>query len=219
MESVITEEMKKHLRSCFLFAGTDGPSPELTDQLLGGASAFARGEIVYRSSDFRNALGVIVSGDVRICTSDAENRVILRDMSAGESFGAAALFGAGESYVSDIRAKSACTVVFIGEDMLKRLFSEYPASAVNYIAFLSAKIRYLNRKIAELSLRGAEARVFDYLRKNAADGTLEIRNMSALAKTLNIGRSSLYRALDTLEASGHIAKDGCKFKIQGENIL
>ena len=38
-------------------------------------------------------------------------------------------------------------------------------------------------------------------------------------KTLNIGRSSLYRALDDLANGGHILRDGNKFTVnKGENL-
>ncbi|MBQ9745395.1 MAG: Crp/Fnr family transcriptional regulator, partial [Clostridia bacterium] len=207
-------------RGSFLFGGLPSFSEEFEAELFAGAAQFSRGECVYESSRFRNALGIIVSGTVRITTSDEENRIILRDMCAGETFGAAALFGAGECYVSKIHARSACTVVFLEEDMLKKLFAKYPESAQNYIVFLSSKIRYLNRKIAELSMHGANARVFGYMKQNAgAGGEVNMpKSMSALAATLGIGRSSLYRALEKLEADGLISKNGSKWNItEGEN--
>lgn len=220
MDGIITEEMKERFRGSFLFCGLPGLSEELERELLSGAEEFERGECVYDSSRFRNALGIIVSGTVRITTSDEENRIILRDMCAGETFGAAALFGAGECYVSKIHARSACTVVFLEEDMLGKLFAEYPGSARNYIVFLSSKIRYLNRKIAELSMHGADARLLGYMKEHAdAGGEVSMpKSMSALASTLGIGRSSLYRALEKLEAEGHISKNGSKWNItKGEN--
>ena len=219
MDVIITEEMKKRFFNSFLFCGIDKISEQTEKEMLSGASVFAKGECVYKSSDFRHALGIILSGRVRVSTCDSENRMILRDMHQGETFGAAALFGACDCYVSEIRAHSECTVAFISENLLKKLFSEHPQAALNYISFLSSKIRYLNRKIAELSLRGAEARLFEYVCSNAdAFGALDIPNMSALAKTLNIGRSSLYRALDSLTKNGHIIKEGNKFHIyKGEN--
>jgi CRP-like cAMP-binding protein len=216
----ITEEMKRCFLSSFLFRGISELSEELEKEMFSGAAAFARGECVYKSSAFRRALGVIVNGTVRISTSDGENRMLLRDMGAGETFGAAALFGAGECYVSEIRAKSACTVVFVEESTLEKLFSAHPAAALNYIAFLSSKIRYLNRKISEISMHGSSARVFEYIKKNAGeDCVFTAPNMSVLAKTLNIGRSSLYRALDDLANGGHILRDGNKFTVnKGENL-
>ena len=221
MDGKITEEMKAHFRSSFLFSGLPCLDEKLEGEMLAKAEFFAKGECVYESTRFKSALGVIVSGNVRISTSDEENRVILRDMSAGETFGAAALFGAGECYVSKIHAKSACAVVFISEEALTALFEKYPATAKNYIAFLSSKIRYLNRKIAELSLKGADARLLGYMKANAREsGEVDMpKSMSLLASTLGIGRSSLYRALEKLEAGGYISKTENSWILKGENTL
>ena len=208
MDGRITEEMKERFRSSFLFAGLDLTEHELEEKMLAKAEFFAKGECVYNSASFRNALGIIVSGSVRVTTSDSENKVVLRDMSAGETFGAAALFGAGEHYVSTIHAACACAVVFIEEAELTELFQSNPKAALNYVAFLSSKIRYLNRKISELSMHGADARLLGYMKEHAgACGEVDMPgSMSLLAKTLGIGRSSLYRALEKLEANGHISK-------------
>lgn len=221
MDGKITEEMKTHLRSSFLFAGLPRLPEEFENEMLASTEFFEKGACVYESTRFQNALGVIVSGSVRITTSDEENRVILRDMSAGETFGAAALFGAGECYVSKIHAKSACAVVFISEEALTALFGQYPAAAQNYIVFLSSKIRYLNRKIAELSLHGADARLLGYMKAHAGEGG-EVdmpKSMSALASTLGIGRSSLYRALEKLEVGGYVSKKENSWILKGENTL
>jgi CRP-like cAMP-binding protein len=221
MDGKITEEMRAHFRSSFLFAGLPCLDEKMEEKMLCGAKAFAKGETVYDGTRFKSALGVIVSGTVRITTSDEENRVILRDMSAGETFGAAALFGAGECYVSKIHAKTACAVVFISEEALLALFEKYPSSARNYIAFLSSKIRYLNRKIAELSLKGADARLLGYMKAHAGEGgKVDMPgSMSLLASTLGIGRSSLYRALEKLEAGGYISKTENSWILKGENTL
>jgi CRP-like cAMP-binding protein len=155
---------------------------------------------------------------VRVFSADEKSRIILRDMMEGETFGAAALFGANELYVSKICARTPCAVTFISEESLRDLFSKYPECSVNYISFLSSKIRYLNSKIAELSLPNAEMRVLEHIRKNAQDGKLRAGSMSAIAKKLNIGRSSLYRALDSLEKDGYIFKNGDEWEIaKGES--
>lgn len=221
MDGIITEEMKERFRASFLFAGLPRLNSELETEIFANTEFFAKGECVYESTRFHNALGVIVNGTVRISTSAEDNRVILRDMSAGETFGAAALFGAGECYVSKIHAKSACAVVFIKEATLEKLFSLYPEAAKNYIAFLSSKIRYLNRKIAELSLHGAGARLLGYMKEHAREnGEVDMPvSMSTFAKTLGIGRSSLYRALEKLEEDGYISKKEDIWIVKGENTL
>jgi len=105
--------------------------------------------------------------------------------------------------------------------MLEKLFLLYPTSARNYIAFLSSKIRYLNRKIAELSMHGADARLLGYMKAHAGErGEVDMpKSMSLLASTLGIGRSSLYRALEKLEADGYISKKENIWILKGENTL
>lgn len=222
MDGKITEEMRARFRSSFLFSGLAGLEEKLENAMLAKTEFFAKNDFVYESNRFHNALGIILSGTVRITTSDEENRIILRDMTAGETFGAAALFGAGECYVSKIHAKSACAVAFINEEALSELFEKYPLAARNYITFLSSKIRYLNRKIAELSMHGADARLLEYIKANADEaGNVGIpKSMSALAATLGIGRSSLYRALEKLESGGYILKkENSWILLKGENTL
>jgi len=56
------------------------------------------------------------------------------------------------------------------------------------------------------------------MRKHAGkDGKLRAGSMSAIAKTLNIGRSSLYRALSSLLEDGYILKNGDEWEIKKEN--
>ncbi len=215
MDGIITNEMKEHFLASFLFRGLPCLSAQETEGLMSDTVFFARGECVYESEKFKNALGIIVSGKVRVSSAEEKSGVILRDMREEETFGAAALFGAGELYVSKICAITPCAVTFISEDTLRKLFSVYPEASVNYIRFLSSKIRYLNSKIAQLSLPNAEARVLEHMRKHAGeDGKLRAGSMSAIAKKLNIGRSSLYRALSSLEENGYIFKNGDKWEIK-----
>jgi CRP-like cAMP-binding protein len=218
MNDIITKEMKENFLSAFLFRSIPDLSEAETEALMSDTVFFARGECVYESGNFKKALGIIVSGQVRVFSADEKSRIILRDMMEGETFGAAALFGANELYVSKICARTPCAVTFISEEALRDLFSKYPECSVNYISFLSSKIRYLNSKIAELSLPSAEMRVLEHIRKNAQDGKLRAGSMSAIAKKLNIGRSSLYRALDSLEKDGYIFKNGDEWEIaKGES--
>ena len=85
---------------------------------------------------------------------------------------------------------------------------ESPAFRENYIGFLGGRIRFLNRKIGYLTAGSAERRLALYL---ASLGPGEVRlsiPFSALSELLDIGRASLYRALDRLEADGQIVRHG-----------
>ena len=192
------------LGALFLFKGLPEGDKERILSSLSEICEFERGEIIYDSSHFRRALGVILSG--RAYSGD-ENAA-KASFSEGDVFGAAALFGAGKSYVSRITARTSCRVLFISEEELRILITEYPQCGVNYIGFLSDKIRYLNQKIAQFTSGSTEARLYRLLCDLANDsGRLENVNMSFLAKLSGMGRTSLYRALSALEEKGLVGKE------------
>ena len=87
----------------------------------------------------------------------------------------------------------------------------------NYLAFLSEKIRYLNRKIVTLTAGSAERRLAYFLDtsipENAADIPTITVPMNSLAEMLNLGRASLYRAADRLSEEGFIERDGKTIKV------
>lgn len=218
MKSVITEELKKVFFKSFIFDKMNNLEKDDENLLTEHAETFEKGECVYSEKSFKRAVGIIVDGKVRVTTVNKENSIVLKDMGKTDVFGAAAVFSDSDGYVSEIYAKTACTVVFVSEEKLRYLFSKYPESAINYISFLSSKITYLNSRISELSAKGADAKILDYMTKKADEnGFVSIpKNMSLLAKSLGIGRSSLYRAFDALENDGFIIRNNDKWKITKE---
>lgn len=158
-------------------------------------------------------MGFIVSGGAFAVTNNA-NRVVMKKFTPGMCFGAAALFGGGE-YVSTVVAEQASEVIFLSEEMLKRLFNAYPNTAVNYIMFLSDKIRFLNKKISVISCQGADEVVYSYLLSAENDSGCSTlpKSMTLLAKMLGLGRASLYRSLDKLEKEGRIKRENNEIKV------
>ena len=169
---------------------------------------YQKGDTVYTSSSFQNAVGLILSGTVVITTADGAT--VMNRLSAGDMFGAAALFGAEETYVTKITAATPVNVVFITQQQMADWLQRYPVIANNYICFLSDKIRFLNHKLSVLTVGSAEGRLYQYLLTHQKeDGSVVLpRSMVELAGVLNMGRSSLYRAKDALLAAGLLCKVG-----------
>lgn len=175
---------------------------------------FKKGDTVYSKHQFSNAIGYIIKGEA-VANSDNKNEAHLKTFQKGMSFGAAALFGGGNSYISTITAKTDLEVLFITEAKLLSLFEKYPQTAVNYIAFLSERVRFLNKKLNVVSSNGSENTVYKYLTSLADDdGEVKaFKNMTLVSRTLGISRASLYRALSSLEAQGCIIKENNKIKV------
>lgn len=194
------------LDKLFLFNGVE-KKPDFS--LLPPAVKFLKGEDIYNATGFRRALGVVLEGRAE-ASAVGQDSTVLCVFTPGSVFGAAALFG-GKEYVSHITAVSACRIQFIPEEVLRQWFESDSAIAVNYIAFLTGRVRFLNGKISLFTSDSVEGRLYAWLSANCDDNGNIPRSvsMTALAGILHIGRTSLYRALGALEEKQLLSrKDG-----------
>lgn len=175
---------------------------------------FEKGELICSCEATSFALGFIVSGSAFAVTNNA-NKVVMKKFLPGMCFGAAALFGGGGKYVSTVAAEQTTEIIFFTEERLTEFFKAYPNTAVNYITFLSDKIRFLNQKISVITCQSAEDTVFQYLlcTKNNDGYAVLPQSMTMLAKMLGLGRASLYRSLDRLEQNGYIKRENNEIKV------
>ena len=178
---------------------------------------FLPGEMVFTRNQYRRSLGVVVSGELRATKKGANSVIILNSFSQGGVFGAAGLFSDMEGYVSEIQAIRKSKVLFLPEEMLHSLFMRMPVAAENYIRYLSGRIRFLNNRIDSFTGGSAERRVAVFLLDAASKaGKADIRlaiTFTDLAESLNIGRASLYRAMDSLVKAGLISRKAKEISI------
>lgn len=188
----------------FLLSGLSEPQRRKIAMMFTEIRNFDRGEVIYDDTHFRHALGVFLSGSGYA----GEGKAKKASFTEGDVFGAAALFGAGDSYVSRIAARTACRILFIPEETLRTVFGLEPLCAVNYVTFLSERIRYLNRKISQYTGDSAAARLYRLLDERAdGDGVVADTNMSLLAGLSGMGRTSVYRAAEELEKNGLLRRE------------
>lgn len=195
---------------CFLFDGFSAAEQEAFWQEMPPPLAFEKGASIYSTDCFRPALGILCQGEARVIQIDAEgHQVIMNVLQEGDILGAAALFDEPEAYVSNIVALRLCEVRFLSQSLLESWMQRDFRIARNYIRFLSGRIRFLNRRIAGFTGGTSEDRLLLYLQQHQrADGQVDLpRHMTDLARALDIGRSSLYRSLDALEAAGVIKRE------------
>lgn len=197
----------------FLLDGLSNDEKEKIISSFPAAVKFKKGETIYSSLEFTRAIALVVSGKASAQTNNS-HRVVMKKFLPGMCFGAAAVFG-GETFVSTVTAETDTEIQFITEDILISLFEKHPKTAINYITFLSDKIRFLNNKLSLLSCPSAESTVLKYLNSAAdKDGYASLpESMTMLSRMLGLGRASLYRSLDSLEKNGHIVRENNKIKV------
>ncbi len=175
---------------------------------------YRKGDPVYTDTQFRRAIGLIDQGTVLV--RSGTHRVVINRLQAGDLFGAAALFNnEDDAYVTEITAETDTVVRFISQELMSSLLSEFPTLAEAYIRFLSGRVRFLNRKLSALTIGDTESRLYHHLLDHQDEqGVIHLSGtMTELASALNMGRSSLYRSLDTLLQEGILEKQGKSYRI------
>ena len=184
------------------------------------AKTFSAGETIYSPECSKRQVGIILEGRAAVEPTNSNEKVLLKMLSSRDMFGIANLYANEIPFISVIIAKSACRVLFIDADAFKALI-EHDAKAMRaYLEFMSRKIVFLNKKISTLTAGTTEKKLALFLAENQHDGEFSQRiSMTAIAEILSVGRASLYRALDSLEAEGLIHRDGKSIFIPDKNAL
>ncbi len=207
-------------KTIFLFRNM---SPERIQSALGDATfeirEYRTGDTVYSHDRFAAALGIVLSGMLDICRQKDGKTIRINRLNKGDTFGAAALFGEVSDYPTHIVASTDAEVLFFEQCEVERLLRGDTDIAMNYIAFLSDRIRFLNRRIAGFSAPDTESKVACFLLQNTHESTLFVKNYSRLAETLSMGRASLYRILDNLVEKDILERDKSKIFIKNRTEL
>lgn len=176
---------------------------------------FPKGTDIFTPKEYTRALGVILSGKVRV----SKGGFLVSTLEAGDLFGAAALFNSEREYATTLTARSPCKVVFFSQKLVKYTMAYHPEVAGNYIRYLSGRVRFLEGKLDEVLTPGAEGKLGQYLLAHReGDAVVLPCPMNALAQRLDVSRASLYRAFEQLEKAGVIEKDGKTVRILKEEL-
>ena len=164
-------------------------------------------------------LGVVLSGKLQILSADTERSVVLRSVATGHVFGAAALFLESRAPVSRLRAHSDCKLFFLEKAAVRELLLHDSAFMDAYLRFLAERVHFLNGKIRCFTAGSAERRLALWLAEHPEGAPFPVGSLTTLADTLDIGRASLYRSLDKLEAEGLIARNGREMTVPSTRTL
>lgn len=184
-------------------------------------SEFYDGQTVMNSSDGHYGVFVVLEGSGYISSVSKKHIAPLRYLTKGDTFGAASLYGTPTVHRTQVIAKDYMKTAVLPADFVTLLIENETRIAFNYITFLSDRVSFLNRKIAAFSAGSAEEKLALYLLSLPHDDETLIltESYTYIAKALDIGRASLYRAIETLENEKIIRKSGKHIYIDDRNML
>ena len=181
--------------------------------------SFSKKDTVFSPTHFQKELGILLSGKMRVTKGISD--LVVAELTAGDIFGAAALFTEASEYVSTITARTDTEVLFISQKTLSHLINEDKQIRENYIRYLSERIRFLSGKVEVLSASTGIRKLSTFLLAKAdTNGELALNlSMTELAKRLDTSRASLYRDMNQLIEKGLICREGKKIRILDRSEL
>jgi len=171
-------------------------------------NTYAGGSLIYSPKDRAHKLGIVMKGKALLYSADESRNVVLATIETGDVFGMDNLFS-DEPFGYRVISKGEAQILFISENSLKRILENDSSVAFNYILLLSEKLRLLNNNIQNVTGGTAERRLALFLLDLGPGNDVQLTvPMSTLCKMLDIGRASLYRAMDQLSEDGLIVRNG-----------
>lgn len=213
----LTNQRLQLVASTFLFRNVD---EIVVEQLVSDErciqQTYEKGTVIYDETHFMHCLGILLSGSVQVAKRTCDGKkLIMSRLAPGECFGAAAMFHCRNRYATILTAEKPTDVLFLPEELILWSMRRDPVISENYISYLSDRIWFLNTKISALTAGSAEQRLAVFLLEQGSIAA----SMTDLSHQLNVGRASLYRALDVLEADGYIRKGSKSIEVLDEERL
>ena len=165
---------------------------------------------------FFDAAYVILEGIICIEKRAADQRALIMSKAAPPAaINLAAAFSHNGS-LSRLFAEERCTALQISGDVIRKAIAAGGTFPLNIMEFLVDRVAFLNKKITAFAGYSSESKLNMYLTDNTENGKVRIASYTELAEVLGVGRASLYRSLDALEAKGVIKRKGRTIEITGE---
>ena len=161
--------------------------------------------VLFREGDEARGFFLLVKGRIKLSKiSSTGKEQILHFVQKGQSFAEAALY-MNRTYPATAEAIEESELIFIPKDAFTRAMTSDPGLSLNLIAHLSQYLQLLTRKVEELSLMDATARLARYLLGNM-DRTTGLVRLGAgkghTASSLGMAVETFSRTLSRFKEEG-----------------
>ena len=194
----------------------DDDTSLLSDHLLtrlsvrGDVHTYARGEVLITEGDASDALFILLSGELKVYTTDAREREFVYNViRPGEFFGELFLDGGLRS--ASVKAVTTSLCVVVGRDALRGFMKTYPEFAERLVLKLIGRVRHATEQTRSLAFDGAHDRTIALLKSRVEEegGVRMIREgitQQDIADRIGATREMVNYVLRGLLASGHLVR-------------
>jgi len=182
---------------------------------------FPKQAIIISEGDESNSLYIILSGKVRVFSSDAKNReVTLLVQESGSYFGELALI-ADEPRSATVEALEKTVCGIISKNDFKHWLFAHPDVAFGLLCDLSDKIRHLTEKVKQMALANVYERTIKALQDMAIqEGNIFVVHnkptQQELASMVGSSREMINKVMRELTKGGYIVIKGKTLRIENK---
>ena len=204
----MSQKNDEFLLKTFLFSSlTREDALKNLSELNFEVKTFSHGESIYAPHQYEKKIGFVVSGECVINKLKSDGSLVpLNTIKEGESFGILAVLSVEDEFPTQIISSRNSKILFISKEEFLKILKKHPNIAMNVISFLTQKISFLNRKISTFASDNVEQKLASYIisefKKNQKNEFPF--NCKKTAESINVGRASLYRAINSLAEAGLI---------------
>jgi len=182
---------------------------------------FPKQAVIISEGDEANSLYVIISGKVRVYTSDEKSKeVTLGVQEVGSYFGELALLcDEPRSASVETLEKTVCSM--ISRDDFKAWLASHPEAASELLRELSEKVMYLTERVKQMALSNVYERTIKVLQDmaNQEDGVAVIHNrptQQELANMVGSSREMINKIMKELTKGGYIVVQDKSLRIENK---
>lgn len=174
-------------------------SPEQTERIESASEIYTLSSGEDAEKKTRGSIAVLLKGRANVYSADESRKTLIRILGEGDVFGVAGLFSQSED-VSRVVARAGTQILLIPKSEIVSLISANEKFASDYISFLEKRIAFLNNRISSFTAGSCERKLALFLYSVSSEESFSFNvSFSSLAKQLDMGRASFYRALAILE--------------------
>ena len=166
---------------------------------------FRKDEILFHEGDACRSIFVVKNGSIAIRSYTLQgNEVVYNRIQVGEMFGNNLVFDDDNLFRGDVVALEDALIFVLSRDLFVELLLGNKTFLELYLSMQSKIMKMRQQTIKLLSLKNAEERFLFYLQSQR--GTIRFKNVSELAKHLQVERETLSRLISRLEKRHQIRR-------------
>jgi CRP-like cAMP-binding protein len=182
---------------------------------------YPKGQVVGDTVGSASLAVFVEEGELDVFSISADGaKILVSTLEKKEVFGISNLFEE-EDLRTLLQCRTDCVLLSIPKDQLRAAILKSSLAMVEYAKLCNRKIQFLIKRIEQLSLTSARAKVAEYLLSNTSveQPELSLVSKESLALPLGISRASLFRELSALEKNGSVYSNGSTVRVINRKIL